>query len=94
MIVQLPEWDGWRVSGEGMDWQIQVQIRKGKKAGQWEATNSFPTLDSAIGFAYERTLRKNGLVTDDLREAEGECRKLKDSLLKAVRKAVADSERE
>ena len=86
MVIQLPEWDGWLIEGSGLDWQVRK--RKKRKGGgyKWEATNFFPTLDSAVAFAYERTLKESGLVTDDLREAEKECRKVKDSLLKAVRK--------
>lgn len=62
MIVQLPEWDGWRVSGESLDWQIQT--RKKRKTGEtWEMTNSFQTLEHAIGFAYERTLKEKRLTT-------------------------------
>ena len=89
MVIQLPEWDGWRISGESLAWEIQVQKKNGKKAGEWNAVKWFPSLDSAVACAYEKALKENGLVTDDLREAEKECRKVKDSLLKAVRKAVA-----
>ena len=90
MVIQLPDWDGWRIYGESLAWEIQVQQKKGKKAGEWNAVRWFPSLDSAVACAYEKALKENGLVTGDLREAEKECRKVKDSLLKAVRKAVVE----
>ena len=88
MIIQLPEWDGWRISGESIAWEVQAITKK----GEWRATNYFSTLDAAMGYAYERTLRECGIghVVDMTREALIQCEKTKSALLKAVRKAVKE----
>ena len=90
MVIQLPEWDGWRISGEALSWEVQQQARNGKDAGKWYPTNYFPSLDSAIGYAYERTLKECGMghTVDMMREALVQCERVKSSLLREVRKAV------
>lgn len=90
MIIQLPEWDNWRISGEALSWEVQKVIHK-KQGDVWEPTNFFSSLDAAIGYAYERTLRECGMghAVEMMREALVQCEKTKSSLLKAVRKAVA-----
>lgn len=90
MVIQLPEWDGWRIEGEGRDWQLQVYEPNGAKDGgpRWRATNYWPSLEHAIGHAYERTLRELP-KTVDIRDVPAECERVKARLLKAVRKAVA-----
>lgn len=89
MVIQLPEWRGWRISGESTAWEIQQQYEKGKSAGEWYATNWFGSLDAAIGHAYERTLRESPKGIAQIREVHIECEKVKSRLLKAVKKAVA-----
>ena len=90
MIIQLPEWDGWRIAGEEGDYQIQVYQKSGGKDNgeRWKATNYFPSLESAIGYAYERTLRESPKTIAAIREVHVECEKTKSRLLKAVKKAV------
>lgn len=89
MIIQLPEWDGWRIEGETFEWQIQ-KASKRKRGEGWEATNYFPTLEAAIGHAYERTLRESPKTAVDIREVAAECERVKARLIKAVRKAVGE----
>ena len=88
LIIQLPEWDGWRISGESLAWEVQKVVHK-KQGDVWEATNYFSTLDAAMGYAYERTLREcgTGHVVDMTREALVACERTKSSLLKAVKAA-------
>lgn len=88
MVIQLPEWDGWRIEGKDFSWEVQQQRKNGKQAGEWNATNYFPTLESAIGYAYERTLRESPKSIVAIREVHIECEKTKSRLLKAVKKAV------
>lgn len=86
MVIQLPEWDGWRIKGEALDWQVQKRRKRG--GGEtWDGVNFFNSLEAAIGHAYERTLRElPGAV--DLRDVPAECEKVKTRLLKAVKRAV------
>ena len=58
MVVQLPEWKRWRISGEGLAWEVQ-ELHPRKDGDTWDATNYFPSLEGAIGYAYERTLRES-----------------------------------
>lgn len=92
MIIQLPEWKDWRISGESLDWQIQELAKDKTKEGgtRWKATNFFPTLEAAIGHAYERTLRESPKTAVDIREVAAECERVKARLIKAVRKAVGE----
>ena len=90
LIIQLPEWDNWRISGEDLAWEVQKVVHK-KQGDVWEATNWFSSLDAALGYAYERTLRELGMgsTIDMIREVHIACEKTKSSMLKAVRKAVS-----
>ena len=90
MIIQLPEWDGWRISGERLDWQMQELINDARAEGgkRWKGTNFWPSLEYAIGAAYERTLRESGKKLDGPNEWLDECKRVKDALVKAVKKAV------
>ena len=90
MVIQLPEWTDWRISGEGIAWEVQRLIKKGKRAGEWEATNWFNSLDAAIGFAYERSLRELGMgsTIDMIREVHVACEKTKSALVREVKKAI------
>lgn len=90
-VIQLPEWEGWRIadSDDGM-WEVQEFEEKGGRGEpRWRAVNFFPTLDAAIGYAYERTLRESPKSIAQIREVHIECEKVKSRLLKAVKKAVA-----
>ena len=87
MIIQLPEWKDWRIAGGNLDWQIQKVVHK-KQGDVWEATNFFPTLEAAIGYAYERTLRESPKSIAMIREVHIECERTKSHMLKAVKKAV------
>lgn len=89
MVIQLPEWDGWRISGEALSWEVQKLVRK-KQGEVWEPTNYFPSLDAAIGYAYERTLRECGMghTVDMMREALVQCERTKSSLLREARKVI------
>ena len=89
MIIQLPEWDGWRIAGSGIDWQIQKLCKRKDREDTWEGTNYFPTLESAIGYAYERTLRESPKSIVAIREVHIECEKTKSRLLKAVKKVAS-----
>lgn len=89
MIIQLPEWDGWRIEGSDLDWQIQKR-RKVKGEERWEGTNFYPALEHAVGAAYERTLRESPKTAVDVREVAAECERVKTRLIKAVRKAVGE----
>jgi len=88
MIIQLPEWDGWRIEGADLDWQIQKAVHR-KSGDTWEGTNFYPSLEAAIGAVYERTLRESPKTAVDIREVLAECEKVKLQLVKAVRKTVA-----
>ena len=90
MVIQLEEWKGWRISGENTAWEIQQQSKKGKRAGEWYATNWFGTLDAAIGYAYERTLRESPKSIAMIREVHIECERTKSHMLKAIKKAVGE----
>ena len=88
MIIQLPEWEGWRIAGSGLDWQIQKLCNRKDREDTWEGTNYFPSLEAAIGYACERTLRESPKTIAAIREVHDECEKTKSRLLKAVKKAV------
>ena len=91
MIIKLPEWDGWRVAGSDTDWQIQEYVKDAKADGghRWKGVNFFGSLEHAIGFAYERTLRERGEKVGEENAWLDECRRVKKSLLAAVKKVVA-----
>lgn len=87
MIVEIPGRDDLRIEGTSLDWEVQTAIKNGKQAGEWKSTNYFPTLDSAIEFVYERKLKEDDKVLFPA-DVVSECRKLKNSLVREVRKAV------
>lgn len=86
MVVKIPGRDDLRIVGEDLDWQVQKKHLKGKQAGEWYTTNYFTSLDHAILFIYESILRRSRKNVD-LKEALEECRKVKESLSRAVRRA-------
>ena len=77
-----------RISGEGIDWQVQTTHKKGKSAGEWYGRYFFPSLEHAVGKAYELALMADEKNVG-LADVPAECARVKESLLKAVRKAVA-----
>jgi len=87
MIIEIPGYEDLRISGENLDWQVQSVLKGGKSAGEWRATNYFPSLEYAIAFVYEKSLRD---MDKELGYAEipDACRKVKNELVKAVKKAV------
>lgn len=90
IVIQLPEWDGWRIAGSGIDWQMQ-RLTTEKGVEKWKGTNFWPAIEYAVGAAYERTLRECGKEFKDMQSLVDECAKVKERLTKAVRKAVADA---
>ena len=89
MVIQLPEWTKLRIVGSESDWEVQRQYEKGKNVGEWHATNFFPSLEHAVGFAYEKSLRKSPTKAETVDEMKAECKRVKDELLEAVEKAVS-----
>lgn len=85
MVIQLPEWEGWRVAGSDNDWQVQV-IRHRKSGDTWEGTNFFSTLGCALAFAYEKALRESKSTAKTVKEMKAECTRVKDGLMKEVAK--------
>ncbi|HAM16033.1 MAG TPA: hypothetical protein DCP91_09300 [Eggerthellaceae bacterium] len=92
MIIQLPEWKTWRISGYGIDWQVQQQYQKGKQAGEWYGVKFFSSLQYAIGEAYERTLRESPAVADSSELLLAECERVKKALVAAVKKAISHAD--
>ena len=90
MIIQLPEWEKWRISGESLDWQVQELTKdKSKPNGEyWRGVNFFSTLDAALGYAYERSLREGNTRIELIREVHIACEKTKSGLLREARKAL------
>lgn len=86
--IRLPEWENWRIAGEDKEFEVQ-RLVDGKNGPEWRATNYFSTIEGAIGYAYERTLRESPKSIAAIREVHIECEKVKSRLIKAVRKAVA-----
>ena len=88
MIIQLPEWEKWRIAGSEHDWQVQKLRNRKNAEPTWEGERFYPSLDYAINYAYEKTLRENGITATDFETAIKECERVKKSLIAAVRKAV------
>lgn len=87
MIIQLPEWEDWRISGEKLAWEVQKVVHK-KQGDVWETTNWFPSLDAALGYAYERSLREKNTRIELIREVHIACEKTKSGLLREAREAL------
>lgn len=89
IVIQLPEWDGWRIAGSDNDWQMQVYEEHGNKDGspRWRGTNFWPSIEFAVSYAYERTLRESGKHIKSMDGLLDECARVKDELIAAVRKA-------
>ena len=92
-VIQLPEWDGWRIEGEGLSWEVQELVNDKKSEGgkRWKGVKFYSALEYSVGEAYERTLKECGKEFTSLEELVDECHKTKDKLLKAVRRALKDS---
>lgn len=87
MIIEIPGCS-FRIKGEKLDWQIQYERNRKTRENTWEGKYFFPSLDFAINKAYELALIENA-QTVDIADVSGECRKVKDELIAAVRKAVS-----
>lgn len=88
MIIQLPDWKGWRIEGGDLAWEVQQLREKGKTAGEWYTTNWFNSLDAALGYAYERSLREKDSRIEMIREVHIACEKTKSGLLREARRAL------
>lgn len=89
MVIEIPGCN-FRIKGADCDWQVQCKGRKKDGGeGDWASKYFFPSLDYAVGKAYELMLMGKG-KSIDIRELPDECRKTKESLLRAVRKAVKE----
>lgn len=87
-VIQLPDWDGWRIAGDSGEWSIQ-RINHGKDGDTWSSTNYFPQLHHAVGFAYEKALRDEKVDMKSMAEFADFATNLKNSLVKAVKKATS-----
>ena len=86
MVIEIPGCK-FRISGESCDWQVQYP-GKSKGEGVWRGVYFYPTLEGAVSKAYELALRDSEAKVD-LKAALAECRRVKTSLEKAVKAAVA-----
>ena len=87
MVIEIEGCD-FRISGSDTDWQVQYPWTDKKGEVQWKGRYFFPSLDFAIAKAYELALRESPAKVD-IKQASAECAKVKDALIRAVRKAVA-----
>ena len=90
MIIQLPEWNDWRIEGSDNDWQIQTLVHRGR-GDSWDATNYFPSLAYAISHAYEKALRASKKRAETMDQVLIECNRVKDGLVEAVEKALKEA---
>lgn len=87
MIIEIPGCK-FRIKGAGAEWQVQFpQSRKDGSGDGYAGKYFFPSLDFAIAKAYELALC-DSTENVELKDAAEKCRKVKDELVKAVRKAV------
>lgn len=86
MVIEI-EGCGFRIKGTGVDWAIEYP-NKGQKSG-WKGRYFYPSLEHAIGKAYELAMMEPS-ETVDIREVAAECERVKARLVKAVRKAVGE----
>lgn len=89
MVVEIPGCS-FRISGEACDWQIQYEHERKNATNTWEGKYFYPHLDLAVAKAYELALRESKVVATTFKEMQDECKRVKDSLLKAVKKAVSE----
>lgn len=87
MIIEIPGCD-FRISGESFDWQIQYEHVRKNGENTWDGKYFFPSLEFAIGKAYELALIENA-TTVDISQICNECTSIKKQLIAAVRKAVS-----
>ena len=87
MIIEIPGCK-FRVKGSGIDWQVQYPVeRKDGKGDGYSGKYFFPSLEYAIGKAYELALMDSGAVVD-MNDVPAECARVKDELIAAVKQAV------
>lgn len=90
-VIQLPEWDGWRVAGRDTDWQVQEHVKTGGKDNgeRWVGVRFYGAAHHALGEAYERHLGELGETFADVNEWLNACERVKRRLVDAVKRAVA-----
>jgi len=90
MVIQTEEMKkaGWRIASTNLDWQIQ---ERGQSNGEevWRGRNYYTTLEYAVEKAYERLLLESPLTVASVEDAVKECKRVKTSLVKAVKEAVS-----
>ena len=86
-VIQLPEWSDVRIAGSGNDWQIQTL----RPNGDWRGTNFYSQLQYAVGEMFERTMRDKDKNAKEPNEWFEDCKRVKDSLVRAVKKAVKEA---
>lgn len=86
MEIKLDEWDGWRIAGSDLDWQIQVLVkdRKSLLGYRWSGIRFYTSLGAALEYAYEKTLRDSKESATSMKRAVNECKRVKDALKEAV----------
>ena len=87
MIIEIPGCD-FRIKGDRLEWQIQYEVKRSRSENTWEGRYFFPALEHAVSKAYELALASSPDVVD-ISTAVRECRRVKDELLRAVKRANA-----
>ena len=84
MVIQLPEWGNWRIQGADDSWQIQQKLRN-KRHEVWSSIRSYKSLDGALGYAYERTLKESASTATTAALIVSEFDRARERLLRAAR---------
>lgn len=91
MIIEIPGCK-WRIRGGEGQWSLESPYTDNKTGETaWRGRYFYASLPYAVDKAHELMLQESA---DAVRfaDAPGECRKAKESLLRAVRRALADRE--
>lgn len=86
MVIEIPGCK-FRIKGTNYDWRVEYPSEC-KDGRGYEGKYFYPSLETAVAKAYELALRGSD-AEGDLEAALGECRRVRDELVKAVREAVA-----
>lgn len=62
-VIELEEWDGWRIVGNGESWQIQQ-----RDGSAWKPRQTFPTLLAAALAAYDYAVSGAGFEVRSARD--------------------------
>ena len=85
MVIEIPGCE-FRINGGGTEWAVEYPA-KDRGAATWRGRYFFPSLEFAIGKAYELALiAKESTV--DISQACEECTRIKKQLIASVRKEV------